>query len=138
VFGKPPTNHKNLHRPLCASDDLDDAFAWKEERTFSRALTLQYDKVIFILEPAKAAIGKRVTVIDYPDGRLSIRHKGVELAYRTFDKLGHAPQGAIIENKRLGAARAFIREQQIERAEPRSAKAPRRRDQRDARLLKVG
>ena len=116
-FGKPPANHKNLHRPLCASDDLDDAFAWKEERTLSRALTLQYDKVIFILEPveqAKAAIGKRVTVVDYPDGRLSIRHKGVELAYRTFDKLGHVPQGAIIENKRLGAALAFIRGQQIE------------------------
>jgi len=58
-----PANHKNLHRPLCASDDLDDAFAWKEERTLSRALTLQYDKVIFILEPvepAKAAIGKRL------------------------------------------------------------------------------
>src|SRR5262252_3104748 len=140
-FGKPPANHKNLHRPLCASDDLDDAFAWKEERTLSRALTLQYDKVIFILEPveqAKAAIGKRVTVLDYPDGRPSIRHKGVDLAYRTFDKLGRVPQGAVIENKRLGAALAFIREQQIERAEARSAKAPRRRDQRDARLFKVG
>ena len=140
-FGKPPANQKNLHRPLRASDDLDDAFAWKEERTLSRALTLQYDKVIFILEPveqAQAAIGKRVTVVDYPDGRLSIRHKGVELAYRTFDKLRHVPQAAIIENKRLGAALAFIREQQIERAEDRSAKAPRRRDQRDARLFKVG
>ena len=79
--------------------------------------------MIFILEPveqAKAAIGKRVTVVDYPNGRLSIRHKGVELAYRTFDKLGHVPEGAIIENKRLGAALAFIREQQIERAEVRS------------------
>ena len=45
--------------------------------TLSQALTLQYDKVIFILEPsekAKAAIGKRVTVVDYPDGRLAIRH----------------------------------------------------------------
>jgi hypothetical protein len=56
---KTPANNKDLHRPLRASDDLDDAFAWKEERTLSRALTLQYDKVIFILEPseqAKAAI----------------------------------------------------------------------------------
>ena len=140
-FGKPPANHKNLHRPLRAGDDLDDAFAWKEERTLSRALTLQYDKVIFILEPveqAKAAIGKRVTVVDYPGGRLSIRHKGVEFAYRTFDKLRHIPQAAIIENKRLGAALAFIREQQIERAEARSTTAPRRRDERDARLFKVG
>jgi hypothetical protein len=56
-------------------------------KALSQALTLQYDKVIFVLrpsEPAKAAIGKRVTVVDYPDGRLSIRYNGVELAYRTF------------------------------------------------------
>jgi hypothetical protein len=140
-FAKPPANGKNLHRPSPAGDDLEDAFAWKEERTLSRALTLQYDKVIFILEPsdqAKAAIGKRVTVVDHPDGRLSIRYKGVELAYRTFDKLRQVPQAAIVENKRLGAALAVIREQQIERAETRSRSAPRRHDQRDARLFKVG
>jgi hypothetical protein len=140
-FAKPPANGKDLHRPLREGDDLEDAFAWKEERTLSRALTLQYDKVIFILEPsdqAKAAIGKRVMVVDHPDGRLSIRFKGVELAYRTFDKLRQVSQGAIIENKRLGAALAVIREQQIERAETRSQSAPRRRDQRDARLFKVG
>ncbi len=71
-FAKAPANHKDLHRPLRAGDDLDDAFAWKEERTLSRALTLQSDKFLFILEPsdqAKAAIGKRVTVVDYPDDR---------------------------------------------------------------------
>jgi hypothetical protein len=141
-FAKPPANKKDLHRPLRAGDDLDDAFAWKEERTLSRALTLQYDKVLFILEPseqAKAAIGKRVTVVDYPDGRLAIRYRGVELAYRTFDKIQQVDQGAIVENKRLGAALAFIREEQLRR-EPlqRSTKAPRRRDQRDTRLFKVG
>jgi hypothetical protein len=140
-FAKPPANSKDLHRSLHAGDDLEDAFAWKDERTLSHALTLQYDKVIFILEPsdqAKAAIGKRITVVDHPDGRLSIRYKGVELAYRTFDTLRQVSQAAIVENKRLGAALAFIRERQIERAETRSMKAPRRRDQRDARLFKVG
>jgi len=94
-FAKPPANSKDLHRPLRAGDDLEDAFAWKEERTLSQALTLQYDKVLFILEPseqAKAAIGKRVTVVDYPDGRLSIRYRGVELAYRTFDKIRGRPR----------------------------------------------
>jgi hypothetical protein len=87
---KAPAKNKDLHRPLRAGDDLDDTFAWKEERTLSQALTLQYDKVMFILEPseqAKAAIGNRVTVIDYPDGRLVIRYRAVELAYRTFDKI---------------------------------------------------
>ena len=141
-FAKPPANSKDLHRPLRAGDNLEDAFAWKEERTLSQALTLQYDKVLFILEPsdqARAAIGKRVTVIDYPDGRLSIRHQGVELAYRTFDKIQQVDQGAIADNKRLGPLLAMIREQQLRR-EPqhRSQRAPRRRDQRDARLFKVG
>src|SRR6267378_4345754 len=141
-FAKAPFEERDLHRPLAGDDDLDDAFAWKEERTVSMNLTLQYDKILFILEPveqAKAAIGKRVTVVDYPDGRLSIRYKGIELAYRTFDKIQQVDQGAIIENKRLGAALTFIREEQLRR-EPqrRSTKAPRRRDQRDARLFKVG
>jgi hypothetical protein len=138
-FAKVPANNKDLHRALRACDDLDDAFAWKEERTLSRALTLQYDKVIFILEPteqAKAAIGKRVTVVDYPDGRLAIRYRGVDLAHRTFDKISRVSQAAIVENKQLGAALAFIREQQLRR-EPERRSGPRRRDQ-HARLFKIG
>jgi hypothetical protein len=98
--------------------------------------------VIFILEPsepAKAAIGKYVTVFDYPDGRLAIRHNGVELAYRTFDKIRQVDQGAIADNKRLGPILAMIRDEQLRRGpERRSEKAPRRRDQRDARLFKIG
>ncbi len=139
-FAKSPANTKDFHRPLRGGDDLEDAFAWKEERTLSRALTLQYDKVIFILEPsepAKTAIGKQVTVVDYPDGRLSIRFKGVELAYRTFDKIRHVDQGAIADNKQLGAVLAMIHDEQLRRA-PEHRSGPRRRDQRDARLFKIG
>jgi hypothetical protein len=51
-FAKAPANSKDLHRRLGPGDDLDDAFAWKEARTLSRALTLQYDKILFILERA--------------------------------------------------------------------------------------
>ena len=101
-----------------AGDDLEDAFAWKEQRRLSQALTLQYDKVKFILEPsepAKAAIGKNVTVFDYPDGRLAIRHNGVDLAYCTFDKIRQVDQGAIADNKRLGAVLAMIRDEQLRR-----------------------
>jgi len=78
-----------------------------------------------------------VTVVDYPDGRLAIRYHGVELAYRTFDKIRQVSQAAIVENKHLGAAPAFIREEQLRRA-PARRSGPRRRDQHDARLFKVG
>jgi winged helix-turn helix protein len=139
-FAKPPANKKNLHRPLRAGDDLEDAFAWKEPRRLSQALTLQYDKMIFIVEPsepAKAAIGKYVTVFDYPDGRLAIRYNGVELAYRTFDKVRQVDQGVIADNKHLGAVLTMIRDEQLRRG-PQQRSGPRRRDQRDTRLFKVG
>lgn len=75
---KPPANQKNLHRPLRAGDDLVPS------------------------EPVKAAIDKYVTVFDYPYGRPAIRHRGVDLAHRTFDKVRQVDQGAIANNKHLG------------------------------------
>ena len=126
-FGKEPHNPKNLHRPLSAGDDLTDVFAWREERTVSNSLTLQYDKVLFLLEPneiTRELRRKRVTVIDYPDGRLAIRYRGLDLPYTTFDKLRQVSQASIAENKHLGAVLSYIRERQIERAEARSRSAP--------------
>ena len=67
----------------------------------------------------------------------SIRSKGVELAYRTFDKIRQVDQGAIADNKRLGPILAMIRNEQLRRGSERRS-GPRRRDQRDARLFKVG
>jgi transposase len=132
-FAKPPASTKDLHRPMSSRDALEDAFTWRVERTLSHALTLQYDKVMFILDPteqAQGAIGKRVTVLDYPDGRLVIRYKGVDLPYRTFDTVRRVTQAAIIENKRLGPLLEMIRQQQMQQApEQRSRKGPKRRDQ---------
>ena len=138
-FAKPPRDERDLHRSLAPHDDLDDVFAWREERTVSSSLTLQYDKVLFILEPTEIArrlARQRVTVIDYPDGRLAIRHIGVDLPYRTFDKLQQVDQ-AIVENKRLGPVLAYIAERQKEFGTTRSNKAPRRRGQRN-HMFKVG
>ena len=137
-FGKEPHNPKNLHRPLSAGDDL--TFAWREERTVSNSLTLQYDKVVFPLEPnaiTRELCRKRVTVVDYPDGRLAIRYRGLDLPYTTFDKLRQVSQATIVENKHLGAVLSHIRERQLERAEVRSQKAPRRQGQ-VGHMFKVG
>jgi len=43
-LAKPPFSDKDVHRPLTEQDVVDDAFAWKEERTVSQSLTLQYDR----------------------------------------------------------------------------------------------
>lgn len=139
-FAKAPFDDRDIHRPLTDHDDLDDAFAWKEERSVSVNLTLQYDQVVFMLEPnttTRPLARQRVTVIDYPDGRLAIRHNGLDLPYRTFDKRPQVNPAAIVENKRLGPILAYIVEQQKQLDMSRSAKAPRRRGQKN-HMFKVG
>ena len=79
------------------------------------SLTLHYNKVLFLLEPTEAARSlarKRVTVHEFPDGRLAIRHEGLDLPFRAFDKPRKVDRAAIVENKHLGAALAHIRERQ--------------------------
>ena len=139
-FAKEPHSDKDLHRPLADHDHLDEAFAWKEERTVSNSLTLQYDQVLFILEPnevTRPLARRRVTVFDYPDGRLAIKHDGLELPYRIFDRRQQVNQAAVVENKRLGPVLAYIAERQKELDMGRSKKAPRRRGQ-GLSLFKVG
>jgi transposase len=107
-FARPPRCPEDLHRRTSAQDDVDAALTWKEERTVSSNLTLQYDKVLFLLEPSEFARGlarRRVTVFDYPDGRLEIRHGGRALPYITFDKLPHVPRPTpVVERKELDEA----------------------------------
>jgi hypothetical protein len=139
-FAKVPFSDRDLHRPLDDYDDLDDVFAWKEERTVTYNLTLQYDKVMFILEPneiTRPLARQRVTVYDYPDGRFAIKHKGISLPYWIYDKLRQVDQAAIVENKRLGPILAYVAERQKELDIKRSQKAPRRQGQGKS-IVKVG
>ena len=129
-FAKPARNDKDLHRPLAPQDDLDGSFAWRVERTVTQSLTVQYDRVMFILEPndiTRALPRKKVTVYDFPDGRIEARHQGLALPYRTFDRITRVDQGAIVENKRLSEALEMCRKMQAELPPKlRSRKAPAR------------
>jgi hypothetical protein len=139
-FGKPSRSDEDAHRPHDSHQLLGDVFAWKEERTLTHNLTVQYDKVLFMLEPneiTRPLARQRVTIVDYPDGRIAIRHKGSDLPYRIFDKLQKVNQAAIVENKRLGEVLAYAAARQAERNEARSKKAPRRQGQAERHMFKV-
>ena len=140
-FAKPPFSPVDGHRLLPDGAVLEDIFAWKEQRTVTHNLTVQYDKVMIILEPnalTRPLARKLVTVIDYPDGHIALRHNSADLPYRTFDKLQKVDQGAIVENKRLGAVLAHIAERQKELDVTRSKKAPRRQGQAERHMFKTG
>ncbi|EGC4270901.1 hypothetical protein JNC30_004684 [Salmonella enterica] len=50
-FSRPAKYPKDLHRPVTQSpQELNDIFAWQELRTLSKALTFQYEKIMYIVE----------------------------------------------------------------------------------------
>jgi transposase len=118
-FAKPPRGLKDLHRQVSAWAEVDAALTWKEERTVSNSLTLQYDKVLFLLEPsefARSLVRRRVTVFDYPDGRLEIRYCGRLLPYITIDKLPHVPRPTpVVGRKELDEALGEAKAEQARR-----------------------
>jgi hypothetical protein len=114
-FAKEPRLANDLHRPMPGTADLDEIMAVREERTVSASLTLRYDKMLILLEPGEVTrplARKRVTVVNYPDGRFAIRYWGLDLPFRVFDKLRQVDPAPIVESKRLGAVLAHIRERQ--------------------------
>ena len=55
---------------------------------------------------------KQVEVVNYPDGRFAVRHGGMDLPFRVFDKIATVAPGSVVEGKRLGAALAHVRARQ--------------------------
>jgi hypothetical protein len=84
--------------------------------------------------------GKPVAFYSDKHGVFRVNRKdaaGGDLPYRTFDKRPQVNQAAIVENKRLGPILAYIAEKQKELDMSRSAKAPRRRGQKN-HMFKIG
>lgn len=136
-FAKAPKYPKNLHRPVNEQPaELDDIFAWQELRTLSKSLTFQYDKMLYLVEPTEEntrIAGEKIMVYDYPDGTLAFKYGHRTLAYQVFYKLAIVDQGAIVDNKRLGAVLKLAQIQQGERDQDgqreRSKSMPKRRAQ---------
>ena len=106
-FEKPPKSDFDAHRPLRTDEDLDLIFTWQVQRKVSMSLTLQHDRVRYLLPDtpdARKLIHRYIDVFEYPDGRIELRADGLSLAYVRYDKLPFIDAGAIVENKRLGHA----------------------------------
>ncbi|EPH0249815.1 ISNCY family transposase [Klebsiella pneumoniae] len=126
-FAKAPRHDFDVHRPLEIDDDLTAFFTWREPRRVSKSLTVQYDKVLYLIEDnelSRRAIGKYIEVWHYPDGRKELRLNGAALPYSTYDRLSEIDHGAIVDNKRLGRTLEFIKLVQDKRDNNRSQAIP--------------
>ena len=138
-FARVPRSEHDAHRPLQPSEDLARVFSWQETRLVSKSLTLNYKRVLYVLDPthaARAARRKAVGIEEQEDGSLSFWHGEHELLATAFPKEHRVQQAEVVENKRLAAALDFIKERQRERTEAKVAKPS--TTQRDARLLRAG
>jgi transposase len=124
-FARAPRSDHDAHRPLMPYDNLDDVFTWQEERKVSKSLTLNYKRTLYALEPSDAARdarGQRVTVFEYDDGSVCIRHGSVVLPARAFPRDNpRMEQGAVVESKLLSGALKHIQDKQLERDQVRLA-----------------
>ncbi|HEJ4911918.1 TPA: helix-turn-helix domain containing protein, partial [Pseudomonas aeruginosa] len=126
-FAKPPRSEHDCHRPLHSDEDLDLIFAWREARRVSQRLTVQYDKVLYLLADtpqSRRLAGDHVEIYHYPDGRIEPRVDGTALPFTTYDKLCEIDQGAIVENKRLGHVLQVAQLVQAQRDSRRSQSVP--------------
>ncbi|MBY4949574.1 ISNCY family transposase, partial [Cupriavidus respiraculi] len=104
-FAKVPRSDFDAHRPVRGDEDLTRIFTWREWRKVSQNLTLQYDKVVYLLQDCVAhrkLIHRTIEVAEYPDGRIELWADGAALPYSVFDPRETIRQADIVEHKRLG------------------------------------
>ncbi len=117
-FGRAPREAHDAHRPLRGDEDLDRIFSWQEDRRLSRDLVVHFKRRAYLVTPTSETLplgGKAVRVHEWEDGRVELHCEGRVLPYSIFDKNPIVSQGAIVENKRLGAVLAAIQVQQVQR-----------------------
>lgn len=82
-FSKPQRRDFDAHRPVRADEDMDLIFTWRLQRKVSLSLTLQHERIIYLLKDTAAnrrLIDRYIDVYEYPDGRIELRAEGGQSA----------------------------------------------------------
>ena len=88
-FNVHPLDKKDAHLPPLSESALDRILCFKEQRTVTKNLELQYKNIIYQLIDTKqrGLCGARITVLEGLDGKISFEYKGKELKFRKFSEI---------------------------------------------------
>lgn len=117
-FAKAPHSDFDAHRPLRTDEDLRLIFTWRLQRKVSQSLTLQHDKIIYLLSESatsRALIHRYIDVFEYPEGLIELRANGRTLPFTQYDRLPVIDMAQVVDNKRLGRALAVAAVLQAQR-----------------------
>ena len=91
-FAVSPRSKHDAHRPLCPQEDLALILSWQEQRTLSKNLTLQYNKVVYQIQTERPSYALRkagVTICQNSKNDIAILYNGKPLDYTVFNKQEH-------------------------------------------------
>ena len=128
-FGKPPKSDHDAHRPLRDDEVLRSILTVRVLRKVTARLTVQYDRVMYLLEPMPSnqlLVDRYVDVFEFSNGTIEILANGVLLSYSEHDRLPDVDAGAIVENKRLGHTLLVAQTMQAQRDNRRIGASPSR------------
>ncbi|OJX10132.1 MAG: hypothetical protein BGO77_03190 [Caedibacter sp. 37-49] len=123
-FAKVPLQSGDSHRPLQKYEVLDEILCFKQERTVSNSLTIQHDRILYLIEDTVANRSlrrKKIMLHEYPDGHLNLYYKGRLLRFKKLYDRVHQPieQGTIVPNERIASVLEFIKATQDQREKKR-------------------
>ncbi len=106
-FAKPPAGDHNAHRSVRDDEDLRQILAYRVPRKVTNALTVQYDRVMYLLQdtaPNRKLIHQYVEVVELAEvARLSVPHFKL-LFRRTFG----TPVHQFVVEKRVERAKRLL------------------------------
>jgi len=88
-FAIPPISQENAHRDLPLGYNLNEIFCFKDTRTLTKNLEIQYDNVIYQLlskDQVRSLRGAQITVIKKLDGSINFEHKGKRIHFKEYCK----------------------------------------------------
>jgi len=109
-FAVQPQSSFDAHRPLSPSDDLAHVLTWRESRTLSKNLTLQFHHLVYQIQLDRPTFAMRhavVTVSVDLQRQVTITYKGKSLPYTTFHR--QSKQSPIVQTKKINSMLKYIR-----------------------------
>lgn len=92
--------HENLRESLC----------FKQERTVTHNLTIQYDRVMYLIEDTvsnRVLRRNKIMLHEYP-GSISLNYQGKPISFsKLYDKVEPVEQGMVVSNERPGLYHEF-------------------------------
>ncbi|MBI3167116.1 MAG: hypothetical protein HYZ22_01450 [Chloroflexi bacterium] len=103
-FAVEPRSSVDAHRALTAKDDLATILTWQEQRTLSKNLTVQFEKVVYQIQterPSYALRNAKMTVCVNAQQQVTILYKGKSLPYEIYHQ--QAKQSEVVSAKDVNA-----------------------------------